>query len=97
MNDTKPRKILTDPVTVILATLGAIAHALGVGWVQAVVSVLWTNVSTLFTALSVSGFTLAPQVAWIPEGPVTTAALVAGAAYVLKLADKMIDKIQAKL
>lgn len=88
---------LTDPVTVALSLGAALGHALGIGWIQAVVAVLWANVSTLFTALSITGWSLAPRVPWLPEGPLTAMALVAGAAYVTKLADKIIDQIQVKL
>ena len=91
------KDILKEPITIAVATAGAIAHALGFGPVTAIVGVLWANVSTLFTALSISGLTLAPQIAWLPKGPLTTAALVAGGAYVLKLSDRIIDRIQTRL
>jgi len=51
----------------------------------------------LFTALSISGLTLAPQVPWLPAGPLTTAALIAGGAYVLKLFDRIVDRIDSRL
>lgn len=91
------KDILTDPLTVALSVGAAIAHALGIGWIQAIVAVLWGQLSTLFTALSIAGMTLAPRVEWLPEGPLTAAALVAGGLYVAKLGDSIIDQIEARL
>ena len=91
------KEILKQPITIAVALAGAVGHALGIGPITAVVSVLWTNISTLFTALSIAGLTLAPQVAWLPAGPLTTAALIAGGAYVLKLLDRIVDRIESRL
>ncbi|MFD1634626.1 hypothetical protein ACOZ4L_02710 [Haloplanus ruber] len=88
---------LTDPLTVAVSLAAALGHALGVTWIQAFVAVLWANVSTLFTALSITGWSLAPRVAWLPEGPLTAAALVAGGAYVLKLIDRVYDQMENRL
>jgi Flp pilus assembly pilin Flp len=94
---TSATEILKNPITIAVSIATAIGHMLGIGPITAVVSVLWANVSTLFTALSIAGLTLGPELAWIPEGPLTAAALIAGGAYVLKLLDRVFDQIQAKL
>lgn len=83
------KKLITDPKTVAVTIAGALSHLLGLGIADAVVHVVWANVPTLFTAFSVSGLTLAPRVEWLPEGPLTAAALALGALYVLRLLNRV--------
>jgi hypothetical protein len=91
------KELLTKPVTVATSVGIAIAHALGVAWVDPFISVVLANISTIFTALSISGFTLAPEVAWLPQETLTTLALVAGGLYVLRLVDRVIDQLATQL
>ena len=91
------REVLTDPLTVALSSAAALMHMLGVGWIEAVVAVVWTQLPTIFTVLSISGFTLAPELSWLPEEPLTAAALVVAGLYVVKLSDDVIDQIQERL
>lgn len=90
-------EILKNPFTIAIGAATALGHFLGIGPITAVVSVLWMNISTLFTALSIAGLTLGPELAWIPEAELTALALIAGGLYVLKLLDRVFDQIQAKL
>jgi len=91
------KELLTKPVTIATSSGLAIAHMLGIGWADAVLSVVLANISMIFTALSISGFTLAPEVAWLPEETLTTLAIAAGAVYVLILVDRVIDQIENKV
>jgi len=91
------KELLTQPVTVATSAGLAIAHVLGIGWIDPVITVVLANIPTIFTALSISGFTLAPEVAWLPEETLTTLALVAGGIYVLTLVDRVIDQIQTRM
>jgi hypothetical protein len=83
------KKIITDPATVAVTVAGALSHLLGLGIADAIVHVVWANVPTLFTALSVSGFTLAPRVEWLPAEPLTAAAIAVGGLYVLRLLNRV--------
>lgn len=89
--------ILTQPVAVATAVGGALLQLLGVTWIDPFVGVLFANIGTLFTALSISGFTIAPEVAWLPEDTLTTLTLVAAGVYVLKLLDRFADQLGDKL
>ncbi|AGF91284.1 hypothetical protein DJ71_09250 [Halorubrum sp. E3] len=89
--------ILTQPVAVATAAGGALLQLLGVTWLDPFVSVVLANIGTLFTALSISGFTIAPEVAWLPEDTLTTLTLVAAGVYVLKLLDSFADQLKQRL
>lgn len=91
------KDILTQPIAVATATGGALLQLLGVTWIDPFASVLLANIGTLFTALSISGFTIAPEVAWIPEDTLTTLTLIAAAVYVLKLLDSFADQLKERL
>ncbi len=89
--------ILTQPAAVATALGGALLQLLGVAWIDPFIGVLFANIGTLFTALSIAGFTIAPEVGWLPEGTLTTLTLVAAGLYVLKLLDSFVDQLQQRL
>jgi len=90
--------ILTQPVAVATAVGATLLQLLGVlPWVDPVVTVLFANIGTVFTALSLSGLTIAPEVAWLPEDTLTTLTLIAAALYVLKLLGSLTDKIRERM
>jgi hypothetical protein len=51
----------------------------------AILATVWTQVGTLFTALSVTAFSIAPKVPFIPTGLAQNTALVVGGLFVVKL------------
>jgi len=53
--------------------------------VVALVGTLWAQLGTLFTALSVTAFSIAPRVPFIPTGLAQNTALVVGGLFVVKL------------
>ncbi|OYR61157.1 hypothetical protein DJ71_24415 [Halorubrum sp. E3] len=89
--------ILTQPVAVATAVGGGLLQLLGVTWLDPFASVLFANIGTLFSALSISSFTLATELAWLPEGLLTKLTLVVGGLYVLKLLDSLADQLKQKL
>ena len=90
--------ILTQPVAVATAVGATLLQVLGVlPWVDPVVTVLFANIGTVFTALSLSGLTIAPEVAWLPEDTLTTLTLIAAGLYVLKLLGSLTDKIRERM
>lgn len=91
------KQLLTQPAAVATALGGALLQLLGVTWIDPFIGVLFANIGTLFTALSISGFTIAPEVAWLPEDTLTTLTLVAAGVYVLKLLDRFADQLGDKL
>lgn len=79
------KKLLTDPIAVAVTFGIALMHALGLGFIDPLLAVLWANLPNLFTASSIAGLTLAPRVEWLPSEPLTLLAIVLGALYVLRL------------
>ncbi|AJF26819.1 MULTISPECIES: hypothetical protein [unclassified Haloarcula] len=53
--------------------------------VVALVGTLWAQLGTLFTAFSVTAFSIAPRVPFIPTGIAQNTALVIGGLFVVKL------------
>lgn len=91
------RETLTHPITGLTAAFAFVANVLSIPFVDAIWAVLWNNAGTLFTVLSVSGFTLAPKVPWLPGEPLTIAALVAGALFVATQLDKLAEAFADRL
>lgn len=91
------REVVTHPIATASALVALVASVLNVPFIDAVVGVAWANAGTLFTVLSVSGFTLAPEVPWLPAEPLTIAALVAGALFVATQLDKLAESLTERL
>lgn len=75
------RKII--PGTIIAAAVGIVSQVASIPFVDPLVSVILNQSGALFTAASITGFTIAPSVAWLPVDAIQTLALVAGAIFVL--------------
>lgn len=76
---------LTHPAGLVLSTFTAFtATALGLAQAGLLVQV-WAwfvgNSPALFTASSIIGFTIAPNVPWLPAGPLIGVAILTGAVF----------------
>lgn len=91
------RNLLEHPVTFVMAAVGIGGSVLKLPIVTALWATLWAKASAIFTVLSIAGFTLGPRVAFIPEEPLTVAALGAGALVALKTASKVYDNYEDRL
>lgn len=93
------RDLLDHPATWVASILGLVGLAVKPVIVKAIFAAVWAQAGTIFTALSVAGFTLVPQVAALePLKPVITGfALIAGALYLVKLGDRIIDEFQKRI
>jgi len=82
-------------ITVVTAVLGVLSFV----WdpAGALAGVVWSNLGTIFPAVSIAAADLAPRVDWLTQDALDSAVLVIGALYVAKLADKTIDNAQDKL
>lgn len=90
-------RILLHPITTASAVFAFAANFLNITLIDAVWAVLWNNAGTLFTVLSVSGFTLAPNIPWIPGNPLNVAALLAGALFVATQLNKLAEAFAERL
>lgn len=59
--------------------------------------VVFSNATSLFTAFSILGFTIAPEVPALPTGLFKAAALVLGVIVVVKILDRVFDNVIERL
>lgn len=80
-NPSRAVDALAHPVSVVLATVASVLAV-----VTSVLPIeLWAwfvaNSPALFTFSSIFGFTIAPQLEWLPAGPLVAVAIVSGATF----------------
>lgn len=82
-------RIIRNPATIFTAALAAASALLQIPFIDALFGVLWSQLSVVFTATSVLGFTVLPNVDLGPlsivSGPVQGIAVVLALAYAGKL------------
>jgi hypothetical protein len=96
-DDHSAMEILAHPLTVTSSAVAGLGHLLNVDVIVAITGAVAANAGTLFSAISIPAFTLAPRLAWLPEGPLTAAALVSGGIYALTLLDRAVGRITNRL
>jgi len=80
-------EFIAHPVATITAAVGIIS-----GWFTPVLdpvlaiavplaATLWAKAGAIFTVTSIGMTTLAPELGWLPSGPLTIAAIAAGAVF----------------
>jgi tetrahydromethanopterin S-methyltransferase subunit C len=80
-------EFIAHPVATITAAVGIIS-----GWFSPLLdpllailvplaATLWAKAGAVFTVASVGSTTLAPELGWLPSGPLTIAAIAAGAVF----------------
>lgn len=97
LTDLRPGEIVTHPWTTATVVIGVVGGVLQVPLVAALWDVLWSQAGALFAALSVTGFTLAPEVPWLPTQTIQVAALVAGGLFVLTRLHKVWTALREQL
>jgi len=86
---------LRHPATALTVVVSALAQVFQLPFIDAVLGVLWGQVSVLFTGTSIFAFTVLPNVeapAWLASN-VQLLAIVLGVAYALKLLSQVFEKI----
>lgn len=78
---------------VVLASIGVDP----ISSTAALLSVLYSNATGLFTAASIAGFTVAPEVPYLPEGMLQGAALLFGVVVILSILGQIWDSIKDRL
>lgn len=102
MNRNRIEKALKNPVSWFV---GSVASVVGVsaavlsdptGGVAALLTVFIEQASSIFTAASIAGFTLAPEIPQIPSGAIQAVALVSGGVVVLTIGSKVWDRLKRR-
>jgi hypothetical protein len=91
------KELLANPVTAIFGALGVLGGWLQMPLLDAVWGTLWTEAGALFAAFSVSATTLAPEIAWLPEGALQAAALGTGAIFVANRLNRVVRGLRSRL
>lgn len=94
-----PGEIVRHPVTSITVVVSALAQLFQIPVIDAVLGVVWGQMSILFTGTSIFAFTVLPNVAapeWL-SGNVQILAIVLGVAYGAKLLTQVGEKITEEL
>lgn len=96
-------ELLENPYSWIVGVLGSMS---GVSYYflsdpfalfSVVFEVILADAASLFTAMSILGFTVAPEVPSLPEGAFQAIALVLGVIVVVKILDGVFDRIVERL
>lgn len=88
------RDLLSNPLTWLSALAGGALQYMELLHLDILLDlgvVVWGQAGALFSAFSIAGFTLAPNLEWVPTGAVETAALLLGAVFVLKKLSGVMD------
>ena len=91
------REVLRHPATLASSVVAVVVGALNLPVLGAFATVAWTKAASIFTALSVAGFSLAPRVAFLPEEPLTILAIGAGLLYVGKIGYGVYQNLDTRL
>jgi hypothetical protein len=91
------REVVQHPATIASAVVATIGGLLNLPVLSAFAAVAWAKAGTLFTVLSIGGFTVAPRVEFLPEGPLTVLALGGAGLYVLKLLYGVFQNLDTRL
>jgi len=82
------REIIAHPASKATALVGVLGGVLNLPLIGALWGGLWAQLGTVFTVTSLFGFTVAPEIAFIPTQGARVAALIAAGLYGLK---KLLD------
>jgi len=85
--DVSLEELIMAPVATITAAVGVIG-----GWFSPLLdpilavavplaATLWAKAGAIFTVTSIGSTTLAPELGWLPAGPLTVAAIATGAVF----------------
>lgn len=96
---TEVKELLTHPASLLSSGLALIGIAVKPAILHAVFAAVWSSAGTLFTAASIAAFSLVPNIEMLaPLKPVAVGlALITGAVYLVKLAEKVLDEFQKRL
>lgn len=83
------RDWIRHPTTKALAVVGVFGGLLKLPLLAALWAALWANLGTLFPAISITAWTIAPEVPEIPTEPVQVVALGLGGLFVAKMLSKV--------
>ncbi|GAB3321415.1 hypothetical protein [Haloplanus salinarum] len=91
------RGVIAHPLTVASSLVAVLGGFLNLPLFNALAAVAWAKAGSLFTVLSIGGFTLGPRVDFIPSAPLEIAAVVGGVLYGTKLLYGVYQNLDTRL
>lgn len=91
-----PRGWIFGAITSVIAVAGAVFLD-PTGAVATILLTLISQASLIFTGLSITGFTLAPEIPQLPARPIQIAAIVFGIIFVAQIVDKVWDRLKDRV
>lgn len=97
------REALSNPLSWVVGTVGsilAVSASLGVDPITGGIiigTVIWSNATTIFTATTILGFTIAPEIGFLPEQSFQVAAIVVGFMVVGQVLAKLWDRVKTRV
>ncbi|WP_338740382.1 hypothetical protein [Haloplanus salilacus] len=85
------REVVGHPASKATAVVGLLGGLLNLPVLGAIWAGLWTQLPTVFTVTSIFGFTVAPELSFIPTQTAKVVALLVAGLYVLK---KLLDVLR---
>jgi hypothetical protein len=97
MSSIELSEFLRHPATLVTGafSIGAAISQSGVLGVAG--AYFWGHLGELFTVMSLAGFTIAPNVAFIPEDALTVLAVIVGALFLVKMLYELGRGLHAQL
>lgn len=90
-------ELARNPITLAVAGFSTATALLQIEVLTIVGTYLWGHLGQLFTVTSLAGFTVAPNVDFVPQNPLVVLAVITGVAYAAKLVVKMFRDLDDKL
>lgn len=93
------KELIDHPASLIAGLLGAVGIAVNPGLIVAALMTAWSSAGTIFTATSILGFTVAPNIDSVApySGIFQTIAIATAVLFLLKLAEKTYDNFESRL
>jgi len=90
-------EIIAHPASKAAAMVGVLGGLLNLPVLGAIWAGLWTQLPTVFTVTSIFGFTVAPELSFIPTQTAKIVALVVAGLYVLKKLLDLLRGVRARI
>ncbi len=97
MADLTLSDVVRHPVTMASALVSVLGGVLNAPVLAAVFDTVWLSAGKLFGVASLAAFTIAPEVAFLPESPLVAAALSLGAIVAVKKLRDVYKRFQTEL
>lgn len=91
------RELIRHPITLAIGGFASATTLVQIKALTIIGAYFWAHLGEVFTITSLAGFTVAPNVAFVPEGPLIVFAVLTGIAYGVKKLYEMYTDLDRQL